>query len=114
MTNSRPFPFVAGFLLFLLAVLLDEFLVEFCKIYLILWPLILILNHFPTSNQDGLRDAAFTLLWWGVLLLYWIGLRRLIWWGFISLAREKPVDAGILWVVLVVACFDFLGLLGRM
>jgi hypothetical protein len=83
MTTSHPFPFVAGFLLFLLAVLLDEFLVELCKIYLIIWPLILISHHFPTSNQDGLRDAAFTLLWWGVLVLYWIGSRRLIWWGLL-------------------------------
>jgi hypothetical protein len=114
MTTSHPFPFAAGFLLFLLFVTLDQFLVELCKIYLILWPLILILHHFPTSNQDGLRDATLTLLWWGVLVLYWIGSRRLIWWVFTSLARDEPVGAGILWAVLVVACFGFLGLLGRM
>jgi hypothetical protein len=32
--------------------------------------------------------------------------------GFTSLAREELVGAGILWVVLVVVCFDFWGLLG--
>jgi hypothetical protein len=114
MTNSHPFPPAAGFLLFLLFVILNQFLVELCKIYLILWPLILISHHFPTSDQDGLEDAALTLLWWGVLVLYWIGSRRLMWWAFTSPAREEPFGAGILWVVLVVACFDFLGLLGRM
>jgi hypothetical protein len=118
MTNAHSFPFAAGFLLFLLAALLDEFSVEVCKIYLMLWPLILFSHSFPSANQDhqpgGLRDAAFTILWWGVLVQYWIGSRRLIWWVLTSLATEDPVGAGIVWVVLVFACFDFWGLLGRM
>jgi hypothetical protein len=125
MPNSRRFQSVAGFLLFLIAAILDEFLVELCKIYLILWPLILISHYFPStslssnrardedhqhiSDRGSLRDAAFTILWWEVLVLYWIGSRRLVWWGFTSLARGEPFGAGILWVVFVVACFDFWG-----